>query len=102
NGDADLVADCFAEDCVYETGRKTHEGREAVRRYVGELADEMPGQRHQTTDALIEAVPGRADAARGRAYYVFSLVDDGHLRTVLTGAYENEFVKVDGGWRIQR
>jgi hypothetical protein len=65
--DSEAVAACFSADCVYRTGRATHRGREAVRRYVAELAAELPGQRHQTTDALVEELPGRPDAARGRA-----------------------------------
>jgi uncharacterized protein (TIGR02246 family) len=100
--DSDMVASCFTEDCVYETGRATHRGRAAVRRYVAELAAEMPSQRHQTTDALVQAIPGQPGRARGRAYYTFSVITDGTLTTVLTGVYENEFLEVDGRWHIHR
>jgi SnoaL-like domain len=100
--DSDAVAACFSEGCVFQTGRKTHEGRQAVRSYVAELAAELPGQRHQTSDALIEEIPGRPDAAHGRAYYFFSQVLEGRLVPIMTGVYESEFARVDGRWVIDR
>jgi hypothetical protein len=62
----------------------------------------MPGQRHQTSDALIEPVPGDRKRARGRAYYTFSRLREGRLETVLTGVYETEFMEEGGRWRIDR
>jgi uncharacterized protein (TIGR02246 family) len=100
--DIDRVAACFAEDCIFESAKGRYEGRAAVRAFAAQLAAEMPGQRHQTTDHLIEPIAQRPDAARGRAYYTFSLVREGRLATVVTGVYENEFAKLGGRWYIQR
>jgi ketosteroid isomerase-like protein len=108
-GQVDGFVATFTEDAVFESGGSFRcEGREAIRRWFGELvgggrekpaaaADAPPARnflRHQISTSVIEITgPGRA---RAQTYFnVYSNIGPDHM-----GVYTDELRKTGDGWLI--
>lgn len=101
--DDELFLSAFSEDAVIvrADGSKV-EGMAALRasrpeREEGE-AGSSSGRRHRTGSYLITPT---ADGAKGRAYYILMDVTTRPPTMLLSGVYEDEFVRTPDGWRIK-
>jgi hypothetical protein len=89
----------FVEDCTLDFGRLmgVFEGSEGVQRFTEIMAGLGLFMRHFTTNIVI-----RGDGERARVEsYVLAITGPSGGRAQTTGRYEDEFVKVDGRWRIR-
>jgi NAD(P)-dependent dehydrogenase (short-subunit alcohol dehydrogenase family)/ketosteroid isomerase-like protein len=108
NFDTDEIASLFAEDAVWRispatpvTGR--HEGREAIRKFFGGLVDEYNWTMHNVGNHLIR-IADDGQTATGTWYLVDPCTmvrangpAEGEA-VLITGRYDNTFVKQDGRW----
>jgi 3-phenylpropionate/cinnamic acid dioxygenase small subunit len=92
--------DLFTVDCVFDAGPfGRYTGREGLERFLQSvpLVDGLPMVRHCVTNEVIRVEGSRAHA---RSYVV--VVRGGpQLATALAGRYEDQLVKLPGGWRFQ-
>jgi uncharacterized protein (TIGR02246 family) len=98
-GDGPGFAALFTPDgkFVYE-GVTEYAGTDALTAFVIDRAEQVPGMRHFTANALVQASEG---GASGKAYvFVIRLGDEAPLRLRNTGEYRDEFVRTDAGWRF--
>ena len=100
HGDWDGVVACFTDDGVFvdATGSE-HRGLEAIRAFAAASPGSFGVMRHITSAHRVHELG--ADTARHRCYMVFLSHPDG-TRTLDTGEYEDELVRVDGRWRFAR
>ena len=100
----DEIRDCFTEDAVasYSGGKYHFEGREAI---VGFLVESMGAEdflsAHRVTQPEIDLV----DATHATATWALVdevLVKQHSVRVRGAAFYRDEYVKVDGSWRIAR
>jgi 3-phenylpropionate/cinnamic acid dioxygenase small subunit len=92
----------FTPDCVVDFGRVmgVHEGHDGVRRMAEMIDGTGLTMRHYVTNVIVERADGeRADVTS----YVLALTGPafGSLAQT-TGRYDDELVKRDGRWLIQR
>ena len=102
SGDHEGVAALFTEDGAIESAAVgTIAGRTAIAGYIGSRPDGWRRRRHFNANAIIEGVPGDADAARlGMSILVLSRREQVEPR--LLGRYEDELRRVEGEWRFAR
>jgi len=97
-GDAATWADHFAPDGRFIYGGQPITGTLALREFFGQRHAEAPGIRHFMANLVLEATE---DGARGRiSTLVFRQAGDGALRIRTIGAYEDDLVRLDHGWRF--
>lgn len=100
--DAELFVSAFADDAVFRTGPNQEVvGREALlaqraERYQGQTGDN--GRRHHNSSWVITPT---ADGAKGRAYWVVMDVSGEQPTPVVSGYYDDVFVKTSHGWKIK-
>ena len=89
----------FTADCKLDFGALmgVFEGTEGVRRFAETLKGLGLFMRHYTTNVMLE---GDGERARGRSY-VLAVTGPPGATNQTTGRYDDEFVKVDGRWRIR-
>ena len=104
----DQVADLFAEDATLEVGQNgVHAGKTSIRRYLMGLPGGKSGLAHgqlnnhfQLSPVITLAADGKTARARWRL-----LAETGQFEVSAdwgAGVYENEYIKQDGVWKIQR
>ena len=89
----------FTADCTLDFGALmgVFERTEGVRRFAETLKGLGLFMRHYTTNVMLE---GDGERARGRSY-VLAITGPPGGTNQTTGRYDDEFVKVDGRWRIR-
>lgn len=100
-GDADAWAGLFSPDgrLVLPSGTEVV-GREALHGFIEARKAELSTLTHMIPNIAIDAT--RA-GAKGRAYYLALRVSpEGALQIRGFGMYEDDFVRVDGRWRLHR
>ena len=106
--DAEKIAALFSADAVWEPRgnfaleqQPTH-GREAIRELFAALPEMMSFGAHYVTNPVIE-VSEDLGRARGRWHTLELLTKENPTTQILAIAwYDNDFVRVDGRWRIER
>ena len=108
-GDAESVAELFAEDGVWEVGDTRFEGRDALRAMLRNR-QEMSGRRsrHVCTNLAVDVVD--PDHATGLVYLSLYRHDFGSTERdegvapggppVAVGQYRDRFVRTADGWRF--
>ena len=100
--DAELFVSAFADDAVFTTGPNQQVvGREALlaqraERYQGQTGDN--GRRHHNSSFVITPT---AEGAKGRAYWTVFDVSGAQPTPVVSGYYDDVFVKTSDGWKIR-
>jgi uncharacterized protein (TIGR02246 family) len=101
DGDFEALAECFAPDAELNAFGRTRNGRDAV---VALLAKAMPAEsrgKHMTCNSVVSDAEASDDGElRARALSDFLFI--GPDRSITTGRYADEFVHVDGAWRIAK
>jgi hypothetical protein len=96
--DAATWAEHFAPEGRFIYGDEPITGTLALREFFGQRHAEAPGIRHFMANLVLEATD---DGARGRiSTLVFRQAGDGALRIRTIGAYEDDLVHLDRGWRF--
>jgi hypothetical protein len=96
----DAAADLFAEDGTLEiAGRGIYKGRERVRAYLNKLPPYGDGTlfNHMQLQPVIH-IDGDRAKARWRTFIQLGILDT--VARWGEAVYENEYVRVDGLWRI--
>jgi hypothetical protein len=93
----------LADDVVieYHTGRTVVTGAAAVVAYADENTRHLAWQHHLVSPYAIDL---DGDRAKGRTYLVshqMIAADPGHV-LIMSGHYDNEYVRGAGGWRLAR
>ena len=100
----DQVADLFAKDGTLEIGlRGVWVGQDRVRAYLHTLPDLKYGVlfNHMQLQPIIDIAPdGKTAKARWRAFEQFGMLH--RAAQWGGGVYENEYVKEDGVWKIEK
>jgi hypothetical protein len=100
----DEIRDCFVEDAVasYSDGKYHYEGRDAIIGFlVKSMGDASFLSAHRVTQPEIELVG--SDRATGTWALVDEVLVQAHgVRVRGAAFYSDEYVKVDGQWRITR
>jgi hypothetical protein len=89
----------FTADCRLDFGSLmgVYEGAEGVHRFTERMQSLGLFMRHYTTNVVL-----RGDGERARAEsYVLAITGSPGASLTTTGRYEDEFVKVSGGWRLR-
>ena len=100
--DAELLVSAFAADAVFTTGPNQEVvGREALlaqraERYQGQTGDN--GRRHHNASWVITPT---AEGAKSRAYWTVMDVSGAQPTPVVSGYYDDTFVKTSNGWKIK-
>ena len=108
--DADMYADVFTEDAVYEVTGTVYRGRAAIRKIVTDLQDararsEAQGTTptdlyHVMSNSSIELIS--ATEARHSSYaQTVRAAEGGQFIVGFMGRYEDVIVRRDGRWQIQ-
>jgi uncharacterized protein (TIGR02246 family) len=108
--DADLYANVFTEDAVYDVTGTVYEGRDAIRKIVTNLQEsrarneaegtESPALYHVMSNSSVELVDEHN--ARHTSYaQTVRAAENGQFIVGFMGRYEDEIVKRDGRWRIK-
>jgi 3-phenylpropionate/cinnamic acid dioxygenase small subunit len=105
NGDFDGVGEMFAHGRIVPTpnaSENTHlVGSDAVAelyRSSVQLYDGTPRTQHVTTNHVIEVVDDRSTGTCRSYYTVFQKTADLELTVIITGRYDDTFVRIDGTW----
>lgn len=114
--DADVYVSAFTENAEFVMEGKTYHGRDEIRTIITDLKagratraadadptnDPPPSMHHVMTNAVIDVTS--ADTARHHCYWM--TVNGGpamySFRIAAQGRYEDELVKREGEWLIQR
>lgn len=98
--DQELLLSAFADDAVYTTGGgEAHEGKAAIAAWSAPLLEAGPTTiTHNNTSIVITPTDG---GARGRGYWILFNVEQQPPAPMMTGYYEDTFVKTANGWRIK-
>ncbi len=99
-GEAAEWSGLFTPDGSFgRAGEEPVRGRAELERFVVENLSANPGVTHHTSNVLAE--PNGPDRARGEAYALVIRVDEeGAVRLRNVGAYEDELVRTEDGWRF--
>jgi hypothetical protein len=104
----DQCVDCFADDASFELAQRgVYIGKERIKKVLQSMPDAKDGipygfvQNHMNLQPVIHMDPG-GQTAKGR-WRAFIQVGKLHDRAFWgEGVYENEYVKQDGVWKIQK
>jgi bile-acid 7alpha-dehydratase len=97
----DELADCFTEDAVsnYNNGREHHEGREAIMNFLKSTLDMPVLTMHQGHHPEITVTSETTAVGRWSLEdYIITLKNKG---IQCAAFYSDEYVKVDGQWKIK-
>lgn len=105
--DLDTMTECFTEDAVL-TMRigdgdlvGPFDGREAVMGLMRDsLATQTDQRRHITTNIIIRSED--ATSATTESYLTLVAVENGAIRVLSSGKYQDELVKDGGVWRLSK
>ena len=104
--DFDAYVDLFAEDGIWQNGTVVHQGRAAIKAMlVGIFGNPSEGYVNSESYHLVSnpQVEVNGDRATARSRHLLIMRGEGGSPTPeLTGLYEDEFVRVDGEWKIAR
>ncbi|MFB4308184.1 nuclear transport factor 2 family protein [Actinomadura sp. GTD37] len=105
--DPDTMAECFTEDAVLTMTIAggdligPFDGREAI---MGLMRDSLAAQtdqrRHLTTNIIIRAED--AASATTESYLTLIAVENGAIRVLSSGKYQDQLVKEGGEWRLSK
>ena len=106
--DADKIADLFSEDAIWEPRgnfaleQEASHGRETIRALFAALPQTMSFGAHFITNSVVE-IADDLETARGR-WHTFELLtkENPTVQLAQIAWYDNDFVRVDGRWRIER
>lgn len=105
--DADLLADCFTADAVWEGSIMGTEpvgpfhGREALIEFLTDFWTVQRDQRrHIFSNVVIDHID--TDTATAHAYLMLTSASDASMQPQTTGPYRFDLVNADGVWRIKR
>ena len=97
-GDTELWVEGFTDDCVWDGGPMGYlEGKEAMREFHKPNVENAKGMRHLTLNTVFDI---QGDTARVISYVMVMLRGESPSVFFL-GHYDDQFVKVDGKWRIK-
>lgn len=107
--DADMYANVFTEDAVYDVTGTVYEGRPAIRKIVTDLQESRaraqaegaapPALYHVMSNSSIELID--EDEARHTSYaQTVRAAENGQFIVGFMGRYEDVIVKRDGRWQI--
>lgn len=100
------IVDCFSDspDVTLNWLEGQYRGKEGVKKYFAFIKDRPPGFAHQVMQlAGIVDVEPDGKMARGRWYAfggIFIPREGGIRRSLVSGIYENTYVREDGVWKI--
>ena len=99
--DADLFLSAFTDDAVFNDGQQEYVGKGQlaalrVERHAGESGDN--GRRHWNSSYRITPSD---EGATGLVYWLVVDVSTSPPKAVLSGYYEDVYVKTSAGWRIK-
>ncbi|WP_395103935.1 nuclear transport factor 2 family protein [Actinomadura sp. SCN-SB] len=105
--DMDTMADCFAEDAVLTMTIADgdligpFDGREAIMGLMRDsLASQTDQRRHLTTNIIIHEED--ATSATTESYLTLLSVENGAIRVLSSGKYQDRLVNEDGVWRLSK
>jgi uncharacterized protein (TIGR02246 family) len=105
--DPDTMADCFTADAVLTLRIADgdlvgpFDGREAIMGLMKNSLDSQTDQRrHVTTNIIIRHEDGQS--AVTESYLTILAVEDGVLRALSSGKYQDELRNEDGQWRLSK
>ena len=100
NYNPDALAEMFVEDAVWGVGFwGKFEGREAIRGFFSDVSKSRPFAVHWGMNPIIEV---NGDTATGIWYlFMASTVGEGNYAMWSSGRYDEEYVRVDGQWKIK-
>ncbi len=94
--------DILTEDveCIFQTG--VAKGRDSVRTFIADVQATLTATQHNLTTSVVTE---DGDGASGSTYLVVQHIRDGAERGTtfaIGGAYQDQFRREAGGWRIAR
>lgn len=99
-GRADDFAALFTDTGAFEiAGGAVVSGRAALAGMVTAAAARSGDTMHVVSNVLVSVA---GDSATGRAYVVLLAMDEGALRIVTAGTYEDSFDRTADGWLLSR
>ncbi|MEU8802955.1 nuclear transport factor 2 family protein [Spirillospora sp. NPDC048819] len=105
--DLDTMAECFTDDAVLTIRIGDgdlvgpFEGKEAVMGLMRDsLASQTDQRRHITTNIIIRSED--ATSATTESYLTLMAVENGAIRVLSSGKYQDELVNQGGVWRLSK
>jgi uncharacterized protein (TIGR02246 family) len=108
SGDLDGYVNNFAPDGVFEprSGYFRHEGREAIRKYVGylmEIGQAGPSGVRMHHFMGIPSIHGDSEHAHAETYLVvLGQLESNPVEVPMVDLYIDDLVKIDGRWHFQK
>lgn len=98
--DQEMLLSAFADNAIYTTGAgEEYAGTQAIAGWAAPLLDAGPTTlTHNNTSIVITPTP---EGAKGRGYWMLFNVEQRPPAPVVTGYYNDTFVKTADGWRIK-
>jgi hypothetical protein len=95
----DKITALFAQDGIWEgAGVGRHQGHEAIRKLFQEFQGRISFSQHNVMNPIIEV---SGDRAKGTWYFLGPFTMRKGNRAMWLGArYEDDYVKIDGQWKI--
>jgi uncharacterized protein (TIGR02246 family) len=97
--DPDGWVGCFTEDGEVISPFGNPSGRDELHRWISGIAANLTGTRHFSAN---EVVTVAGDRATMRSYYFVVGTTEHPPAIGATGGYDDELVRLDGGWRFAR
>ena len=98
DGRFDEFADLFTEDCRFHVMRQTHEGRAAVKEFIGAAMTPEARGKHAILSSVIDIEDGKVRTAKAWTDFVFAAAS-GTITSI--GRYHDELeCGADGRWRF--
>jgi len=95
------ITKLFVEDGVWEgmDGIGAHRGHAAIRKLFEGFRDRISFSQHNVMNPIIEV---NGDTAKGKWYFLGPFTfRKGNRAVWLAARYEDDYVKVDGGWKFK-
>lgn len=104
--DADEFIKLFVDDAVWESNAfGTYRGRDEIHKFIADVGKEIVWALHYMVNPVIEVAPGGATAVGTWVLLEPATMTSEageHEAVVMSARYEDEFVKVEDGWRFKR